>query len=1833
MSSLGMEIRAHRPPVSGLFRVVALALAMLCAGAAWARPVNDDIADAIALSGESGFTEGDNQYGTAEPGEPPHAGKPARYSVWFRWVAPSDGLYDFSTCAGTGFDTVLAAYTGEATALVLAAANDNWCGTASSIRLHASAGVSYLIAIDGSTSSYYQYRLSWEPVSSAPPNDDFEDATVISGLSFQETGYDNRNASAEFGEPSHRYGGAESPTRSLWYRWTAPEDTHVVVETCLGSEGRRSVSAYEGDTLQSLSRVVSATSNCFTWGATVTFDATAGSTYSIAVDSHREQPSNFRLTFNAFPLVPLNDDIANAEELQGTEGCFFASVSDATAEPGEPSHGDLPANHSLWYHWVAPADGAFDVSTCLEAGFPTALAAYTGSIDSLSLVTDGSTRCQSGGSTIRIHATQGEEYWIALDAATTALGYCRVDYRTVTSIPSNDNFEDATVITGLSYQEMATNVNASLQPGEPRRNTRALHSIWYKWTAPSSAFVGVGACNDDDLRSAPVVYTGDSLETLRTVVFSYETCNSGPGAVAWFRADAGTTYYISADIAEELSGSFLFTLDAHLNPANDNIAEAAELVGSSGSVRGGNQLATAEPGEPAHAGFPASRSLWYKWVAPEDGLFDFSTCRGTSYDTVLAAYTGTIGELTAIAANNNWCGNQSSIRVHASAGTTYWIAVDGPTYETNPNYGGFFQMDYEPVLQAPPNDDFEDATVISGLTYEESAYNTNASTQLGEQLVRNSAYRTIWFRWTAPSRAYVKLDICEGDYFGRTVAVYTGEGLDSLTSHPSSSSICGYGLELSFDAEAGETYYFVVDGLYNGWGTFIFSLNATLVASNDNIADAVELQGTSGTVAGDVSAASAEPGEPAHAGHPANRSVWYRWVAPEDGVYQFSTCNPVSEYNPVLAAYTGTVDALDMVATNYIWCDYGTGIRIHAVAGTTYWIAADAVGTSRGAFQLDFRPVTGIPPNDDFADATVISGLSYQESVDSTKASAEFGEPAHGIDFTRRSVWYRWTAPTDTYVVVDTCTGPNAYRYIAVYTGENVDGLTRVGSTNSGCGVAGATASFDATAGVTYHIAVDTFSTGNTGTFRFSFSAYAASPNDDIADAEELVGLSGSVIGNNYRATIEEGEPYPFPPIDAGRYRSLWYHWVPPESGYFEFDTCSGTYFHSVVAVYSGTTEALRLEKVSAYGCGARGQVRIQARAGVEYWIAVSGYYSNSLGIFQLTYSQSTGGPPNDHYLEATLIEGVAGSLDGTTRGSVTERIDDVRRGNRSVWYRLQAPHAGRYRFDTCGRSTSETFLRFLTIDAAGEPVHVAWSGPLCGRGSDIEFDVTEGEEYFVEVVSEQDADFTLAWQFFQEPDAPDYTRLPSRWYFAEGVTYPGFDTYVLLHNPNDTVITVALEMLFEDEPARTLDFTVDAKSRKTINLNNLAANKAMALALTERDGHGFVADRSVYTLADGQWIGAHAVTGVATLSGQFYFAEGASSASNGHGDHYQTFFLLANPGDTAVDALVTYYPEPGTPIEELIRIEAHSRRTLEPAKYHPGLSERGFATQVRTLGGGIVAERAMWWRDSRWNPDVLVGGSASAGIPAASRDWYFAEPGRSGQREFLLLLNPNDTLATFEFGLQLTDGKSTEIQTIAPNSRRTIELPAELAASPNGVHFHSDLPLIAERSTYRDYAQISPVEGDSSSGATAPSTTWLFAEGACFGDFDTTFALANPGNESADVWLTFHRDGASAITEIVTLEAGRSTTVRCGDVGNLDGSSFSTEVISTAPIMAERTIVFGQHGEGGTTSAGVALDQAASEVTTTSMPQISAITGGSSKPVMPTPTPTPTVTPIRPTN
>jgi hypothetical protein len=136
---------------------------------------------------------------------------------------------------------------------------------------------------------------------------------------------------------------------------------------------------------------------------------------------------------------------------------------------------------------------------------------------------------------------------------------------------------------------------------------------------------------------------------------------------------------------------------------------------------------------------------------------------------------------------------------------------------------------------------------------------------------------------------------------------------------------------------------------------------------------------------------------------------------------------------------------------------------------TTHWNAADNRWLAR-------TPAGGSAPvNDGLAGATGLKDYAGSVSGSNATATAAAGEPAHAGSAASASVWYRWVAPVTGTVVFDTC-GSDVDTVVGVYTGSNTSyaSLVQVGANDDHAAMAPqSVAQFEATAGTTYHIAVD----------------------------------------------------------------------------------------------------------------------------------------------------------------------------------------------------------------------------------------------------------------------------------------------------------------------------------------------------------------------------------------------------------------------------------------------------------------------------------------------------------------------------------------------------------------------------------------------------------------------------------------------------------------------------------------------------------------------------------------------------------------------------------------
>ncbi len=189
-------------------------------------------------------------------------------------------------------------------------------------------------------------------------------------------------------------------------------------------------------------------------------------------------------------------------------------------------------------------------------------------------------------------------------------------------------------------------------------------------------------------------------------------------------------------------------------------------------------------------------------------------------------------------------------------------------------------------------------------------------------------------------------------------------------------------------------------------------------------------------------------------------SVWDGTVTSTDGNGQFylKTTLPTSSQEGELAVSAAGYSTND----NYY---YGKGL----VSGLQIYLAPP-------------------PPNDNFANRTVLMGANVSTNGDNFGATAENGEPydGNGNSSRAKSVWFTWTAPSTGSYVISVSTINVQQPILAIYTGTQLSSLAQIADVWSYSYHASYTLS--ATAGEIYQIEIDTRAWQNGGPYTLSIT-------------------------------------------------------------------------------------------------------------------------------------------------------------------------------------------------------------------------------------------------------------------------------------------------------------------------------------------------------------------------------------------------------------------------------------------------------------------------------------------------------------------------------------------------------------------------------------------------------------------------------------------------------------------------------------------------------------------------------------------------------------------------
>ncbi|MHB8781745.1 MAG: C45 family autoproteolytic acyltransferase/hydrolase, partial [Candidatus Geothermincolia bacterium] len=297
---------------------------------------------------------------------------------------------------------------------------------------------------------------------------------------------------------------------------------------------------------------------------------------------------------------------------------------------------------------------------------------------------------------------------------------------------------------------------------------------------------------------------------------------------------------------------------------------------------------------------------------------------------------------------------------------------------------------------------------------------------------------------------------------------------------------------------------------------------------------------------------------------------------------------------------------------------------------------------------------------------------------------------------------------------------------------------------------------------------------------------------------------------------------------------------------------------------------------------------------------------------------------------------------------------------------------------------------------------------------------------------------------------APAIPAPASAWYFAEGSTANGFETWLLVANPGSETATVDISFATENgEIPGPRGLAIEPGHRETIDASRYVTSAHVSAAVVS--DRPVVAERSCYWNSRA---GGSCSPGLTDSADSWYFAEGCTV--NG----FETWVLVMNPGSEPATVDISFATADGIvpgPRNQLI--EAHRRATYDASAY----VSSAHVSPIVTSDKGVVAERSCYWNQR-------AGGHNSTGASAGATDYRFAEGCTvNGFETWVLVANPGTETATvnISFGTEAGIVPGPAGLAVAAGRRISIDAGAYISSAHVAPLVTSDKPIVAERSCY----------------------------------------------------------------------------------------------------------------------------------------------------------------------
>ncbi|MCB1060193.1 MAG: hypothetical protein KDB65_08170 [Calditrichaeota bacterium] len=640
--------------------------------------------------------------------------------------------------------------------------------------------------------------------------------------------------------------------------------------------------------------------------------------------------------------------------------------------------------------------------------------------------------------------------------------------------PSNDTCP-GTTITSLPYTTTGSTANADHNYSNCLNNLSpdVIYTISSS-ALPCDASVTVSLCGSG-YDTGLSVYTGGSCPGTTQVACNDDgTCATSVHSQVTFNANRNTTYYVIVHGYGNYSGSYSLSVSKiNLVPSNDTCPGTA-ITSLPYSDTGSTTCATNNFDVACVSGDPAD--VFYNMTLSSCQTVTVSLC-GSSYDTGLEIRAGGTcpGSTQVVCNDDNYCGSsivfQSTASFVAQAGVTYYIIIDG--YST---FTGNYVLNVTGVPFAPENDTCP-GTTIASLPYSDTGSTTCATNDFNVDCVSGDP-ADVFYNMTLSTCQTVTISLCGSSY---------DTGLEIRAGGPcpgSTQVICNddYSCNSSptlqstatFIAQAGVTYYIIVDGYSTFTGAYVLNATGIPYVSPNDVCPGTVVTSLPYFDTGNTRCASDDYHFSCQSeGNPESPDVMYSLTRPSCETVTVSLCG--SGYDTGLEVRTGgACPGTTFIDCNDDFCDLQSQLQFVALAGVTYYILVDGYWGSAGSYALSITGEQFIPENNT-CPGTAITSFPF----------VDFGDTRCATDNFTGSCMFSSASPDVIYnLSVDNCQtitaslcGSGFDTGLLVRTGGGCPGTTEVAcNDDNSCGggiVTQSTLSFVAQPATTYFIIVD----------------------------------------------------------------------------------------------------------------------------------------------------------------------------------------------------------------------------------------------------------------------------------------------------------------------------------------------------------------------------------------------------------------------------------------------------------------------------------------------------------------------------------------------------------------------------------------------------------------------------------------------------------------------------------------------------------------------------------------------------------------------------------------